>query len=52
MALARRIEAAQARGETFRIGVWTGASTAPAGFRRENIPPHLLEEAFRLIEPG
>lgn len=29
LALARRIEAAQARGETFRIGVWTGASTAP-----------------------
>jgi succinyl-CoA:acetate CoA-transferase len=28
-ALARRIEAAQARGEPFRIGVWTGASTAP-----------------------
>jgi succinyl-CoA:acetate CoA-transferase len=29
MALARRIEQAQARGEQFRIGVWTGASTAP-----------------------
>jgi succinyl-CoA:acetate CoA-transferase len=29
LALARRIEAAQARGEPFRIGVWTGASTAP-----------------------
>jgi succinyl-CoA:acetate CoA-transferase len=29
IALARRIEAAQARGEPFRIGVWTGASTAP-----------------------
>jgi succinyl-CoA:acetate CoA-transferase len=29
MALARRIEQAQARGEEFRIGVWTGASTAP-----------------------
>jgi len=28
-ALARRIEAAHARGEPFRIGVWTGASTAP-----------------------
>ncbi|MDR3323978.1 MAG: propionyl-CoA--succinate CoA transferase, partial [Zoogloeaceae bacterium] len=28
-ALARRIEAATARGETFRVGVWTGASTAP-----------------------
>jgi succinyl-CoA:acetate CoA-transferase len=30
LALARRIEAAHARGEPFRIGVWTGASTAPA----------------------
>ena len=29
MALARRIEQAQVRGEQFRIGVWTGASTAP-----------------------
>jgi len=29
MALARRIEEAHARGEQFRIGVWTGASTAP-----------------------
>ena len=29
LALARRIEAQQARGEPFRIGVWTGASTAP-----------------------
>ncbi|MGC2084264.1 MAG: acetyl-CoA hydrolase/transferase family protein [Bradyrhizobium sp.] len=29
LALARRIEAAHARGEQFRIGVWTGASTAP-----------------------
>jgi succinyl-CoA:acetate CoA-transferase len=29
MALARRIEQAQERGEQFRIGVWTGASTAP-----------------------
>ena len=28
-ALAAQIEAAQARGEPFRIGVWTGASTAP-----------------------
>ena len=28
-ALARRIESAHAAGETFRIGVWTGASTAP-----------------------
>ena len=28
-ALARRIERAHARGEQFRIGVWTGASTAP-----------------------
>lgn len=28
-ALARRIEAAHGRGEPFRIGVWTGASTAP-----------------------
>lgn len=28
-ALARRIEAASARGETFRVGLWTGASTAP-----------------------
>jgi succinyl-CoA:acetate CoA-transferase len=28
-ALARRIEAAHARGEEFRIGLWTGASTAP-----------------------
>lgn len=28
-ALARRIEAAHAAGEPFRIGVWTGASTAP-----------------------
>jgi len=28
-ALARRIEQAHARGEQFRIGVWTGASTAP-----------------------
>ena len=27
--LAKRIEAAHARGEPFRIGVWTGASTAP-----------------------
>ncbi|MDO5653918.1 MAG: acetyl-CoA hydrolase/transferase family protein [Brachymonas sp.] len=27
--LARRIEAAHARGEAFRISVWTGASTAP-----------------------
>jgi succinyl-CoA:acetate CoA-transferase len=29
LALARRIEQAHARGEAFRIGVWTGASTAP-----------------------
>ena len=29
LALARRIEQAHARGEQFRIGVWTGASTAP-----------------------
>jgi succinyl-CoA:acetate CoA-transferase len=29
LALARRIEDAQARGEQLRIGVWTGASTAP-----------------------
>ncbi|MGJ5081238.1 acetyl-CoA hydrolase/transferase family protein [Bradyrhizobium sp. HKCCYLS3013] len=29
LALARRIEAAHARGEPFRVGVWTGASTAP-----------------------
>jgi succinyl-CoA:acetate CoA-transferase len=29
LALASRIEAAHARGEPFRIGVWTGASTAP-----------------------
>ena len=28
-ALARRMEAAHARGEDFRIGLWTGASTAP-----------------------
>ncbi len=28
-ALARRIEAANAAGQSFRIGVWTGASTAP-----------------------
>ena len=28
-ALARRIEAASARGESFRVGLWTGASTAP-----------------------
>ncbi len=28
-ALARRIGAAQARGESFRVDVWTGASTAP-----------------------
>ena len=28
-ALARRIEAATGRGETFRVGLWTGASTAP-----------------------
>jgi succinyl-CoA:acetate CoA-transferase len=28
-ALARRIEAANARGDRFRIGIWTGASTAP-----------------------
>ena len=28
-ALARRIAAATQRGESFRIGVWTGASTAP-----------------------
>jgi succinyl-CoA:acetate CoA-transferase len=28
-ALARRIEAANAHGDMFRIGVWTGASTAP-----------------------
>jgi succinyl-CoA:acetate CoA-transferase len=28
-ALARHIEAANAGGKTFRIGVWTGASTAP-----------------------
>ena len=27
--LARRIEAAHARGEEFRIGLWSGASTAP-----------------------
>ena len=27
--LAKRIEAAHARGENFRVGVWTGASTAP-----------------------
>lgn len=29
LALAQRIEAAHGRGEPFRIGVWTGASTAP-----------------------
>ncbi|EJW09958.1 Acetyl-CoA hydrolase [Rhodovulum sp. PH10] len=29
LALARRIEAAHAKGEPFRVGVWTGASTAP-----------------------
>lgn len=29
IALARRIEQAHARGTPFRIGVWTGASTAP-----------------------
>ncbi len=29
VALARRITAAHERGEAFRIGVWTGASTAP-----------------------
>lgn len=29
MAMARRIDQAHARGEEFRIGVWTGASTAP-----------------------
>ncbi|MBK5957946.1 propionyl-CoA--succinate CoA transferase [Rhodoplanes elegans] len=29
LALANRIDAAHARGEPFRIGVWTGASTAP-----------------------
>ena len=28
-ALARRIEAATGRGEEFRVGIWTGASTAP-----------------------
>ncbi|MDR1424845.1 MAG: acetyl-CoA hydrolase/transferase family protein [Azoarcus sp.] len=28
-ALARRIEAAHERGEDFRVGIWTGASTAP-----------------------
>jgi succinyl-CoA:acetate CoA-transferase len=28
-ALARRIETANARGERFRLGIWTGASTAP-----------------------
>jgi succinyl-CoA:acetate CoA-transferase len=28
-ALARRIEEANSAGEKFRIGVWTGASTAP-----------------------
>jgi succinyl-CoA:acetate CoA-transferase len=28
-ALARRIKAATGRGETFRVGLWTGASTAP-----------------------
>jgi hypothetical protein len=28
-ALARRMQAAHARGEDFRIGLWTGASTAP-----------------------
>jgi succinyl-CoA:acetate CoA-transferase len=29
LALAQRMNEAHARGETFRIGVWTGASTAP-----------------------
>jgi succinyl-CoA:acetate CoA-transferase len=29
LALAQRIEAAHAAGQTFRIGLWTGASTAP-----------------------
>src|ERR1019366_6073415 len=29
LALARRIEDAHRRGQPFRIGVWTGASTAP-----------------------
>jgi succinyl-CoA:acetate CoA-transferase len=29
LALARRIEAVHSRGQPFRIGVWTGASTAP-----------------------
>jgi len=29
LALARRIEAAHAAGQSFRIGLWTGASTAP-----------------------
>lgn len=28
-AIARRVEAAHARGEDFRIGLWSGASTAP-----------------------
>ena len=28
-ALARRIKAAHGRGEDFRVGIWTGASTAP-----------------------
>jgi succinyl-CoA:acetate CoA-transferase len=29
LALAQRIDAAHGRGEPFRVGVWTGASTAP-----------------------
>jgi succinyl-CoA:acetate CoA-transferase len=29
LALAKRIDAANQRGENFRLGVWTGASTAP-----------------------
>lgn len=29
LALARRMDAAHAKGENFRVGVWTGASTAP-----------------------
>ena len=29
MALARRIEALHAQGQPFKIGLWTGASTAP-----------------------
>ena len=47
-ALARRIEAEHAAGRPFKIGVWTGASTAPELDYRRAAPP-LLPEQFAAV---